>query len=439
MYAAIFHEGMSIVERDRAAAFFAHSEEGTQVLICSEIGSEGRNFQFAHHLILFDPPLNPDLLEQRIGRLDRIGQSHRIQIHVPYLQNSAQAVMYHWYHEGLQAFEQTCPAGHNVFVKVQATLIESLHQIDDGMDDLATLISTTQALHHEYNAELQQGRDRLLEYSSCRPQQANELVDQALQQTEDKALSHYMDLVYDNFGIDTEIHSTTSFVITPGDHVRTNLPGLTEDGMTITYHRATALANEDMHYLTWEHPLTLSAMDSIISSEIGNTTMVTIKHPGLKPGTLLLECVFNLASSSSKQINSARYLPASTVRIVSDQKGRQLQSHLSEAFIAQVQERVHHEVANKIVKAHTATLKNMLGICESYASAAVPALLSEAKTTAQRTYQQEIDRLQALKTVNPNIRQDELDHFAQEAEKVRQQLTATVAQLDAIRVMIVTE
>jgi ATP-dependent helicase HepA len=72
--AAVFHEGLSIIERDRAAAYFAEQDNSAQVLLCSEIGSEGRNFQFSHHLILFDLPLNPDLLEQRIGRLDRIGQ-----------------------------------------------------------------------------------------------------------------------------------------------------------------------------------------------------------------------------------------------------------------------------------------------------------------------------------------------------------------------------
>lgn len=45
--AAVFHEGMSIIERDRAAAWFAEEDTGAQVLLCSEIGSEGRNFQFA--------------------------------------------------------------------------------------------------------------------------------------------------------------------------------------------------------------------------------------------------------------------------------------------------------------------------------------------------------------------------------------------------------
>jgi superfamily II DNA/RNA helicase len=71
---ARFHEGLTLAQRDRNAAYFAQ-EDGARVLLCSEIGSEGRNFQFAHHLVLWDIPADPDLLEQRIGRLDRIGQT----------------------------------------------------------------------------------------------------------------------------------------------------------------------------------------------------------------------------------------------------------------------------------------------------------------------------------------------------------------------------
>ena len=82
---AAFHEDLSLIERDRAAAYFAEESGGAQALICSEIGSEGRNFQFAQHLICFDLPFHPDLLEQRIGRLDRIGQGTDIHIHAPYL------------------------------------------------------------------------------------------------------------------------------------------------------------------------------------------------------------------------------------------------------------------------------------------------------------------------------------------------------------------
>src|SRR5206468_9765010 len=102
---AVFHEGLSLVQRDRNAAWFAE-KDGARILICSEIGSEGRNFQFAHHLILFDLPLDPEILEQRIGRLDRIGQTASIRIHVPYVRGTSEEVFARWYHEGLNAFEK---------------------------------------------------------------------------------------------------------------------------------------------------------------------------------------------------------------------------------------------------------------------------------------------------------------------------------------------
>ncbi|MGL5974914.1 MAG: RNA polymerase-associated protein RapA, partial [Aeromonas sobria] len=121
---AVFHEGMTILERDKASAYFAQQESGAQVLLCSEIGSEGRNFQFASHLVLFDLPLNPDLLEQRIGRLDRIGQQNNVEIHVPYLEGTAQRALQLWYHDGLDAFEQTCPTARPVFEAVRDELFE---------------------------------------------------------------------------------------------------------------------------------------------------------------------------------------------------------------------------------------------------------------------------------------------------------------------------
>ena len=117
---------MSILERDKAAAYFAQEEGGAQVLICSEIGSEGRNFQFANQLVMFDLPFNPDLLEQRIGRLDRIGQQRDIDIHVPYLKGTSQAILARWFDEGLNAFAETCPTGRTVYDKYSDVLIEML-------------------------------------------------------------------------------------------------------------------------------------------------------------------------------------------------------------------------------------------------------------------------------------------------------------------------
>src|SRR5690606_21771239 len=128
---ALFHEGLPLVQRDRQAAWFAEPD-GAQLLICSEIGSEGRNFQFAHHLVLFDLPLNPGLIEQRIGRLDRIGQTQTIRIHVPYVTGSSEEGVVEWYHRGLDAFETSLHGGNDYQEKFKERLLQLAMAYGDG-------------------------------------------------------------------------------------------------------------------------------------------------------------------------------------------------------------------------------------------------------------------------------------------------------------------
>ncbi len=70
----IFHEELSAERRDIEVAQF-RLPEGPAILISTEAGGEGRNFQFCRRLVLFDLPWNPAVVEQRIGRLDRIGRT----------------------------------------------------------------------------------------------------------------------------------------------------------------------------------------------------------------------------------------------------------------------------------------------------------------------------------------------------------------------------
>src|SRR5678816_3216807 len=76
-----YHGELALVERDRQVARF-RDPDGPKILISTEVGGEGRNFQFAHHLVNYDLPWSPATVEQRIGRLDRIGQTHPVEIHV---------------------------------------------------------------------------------------------------------------------------------------------------------------------------------------------------------------------------------------------------------------------------------------------------------------------------------------------------------------------
>ncbi len=435
---AVFHEGLSIVERDRAAAYFADQENGGQVLLCSEIGSEGRNFQFAHHLVLFDLPLDPDLLEQRIGRLDRIGQTETIRIEVPYLENSAQAILFRWYHEGLGAFEHTCPAGQNAFDQLRPALLEALQQASEGLEDLAALVSTTRNLHTRLQRALQEGRDRLLEYNSCRPQVAQALTGRAAALDQQSRLAAYMDAVFDCFDIDCEDHSASRYIIRPGSNMPGSFPALAEDGMTVTYDRDTALAHEDVHYLSWEHPLVSGAMDLVLSNEPGNTAVTAVSYPGADPGTLLLECLYVLETASSDSLQSQRYLPATTIRVVVDEQGRSHETELSHTFINQSRAPVDNATANRIVAAREQLIKSLLDTSERLAQVRVPEIRTTAHGHSEHTLLTEINRLKALRRVNPNVRVEEIHFFERQLQTLGDSLDRASLRLDAVRVIVAT-
>ena len=76
---AVFHEELSVARRDIEVARF-HADDGPSILISTEAGGEGRNFEFCHRLVLYDLPWKPSTVEQRIGRLDRIGRQMPVQI-----------------------------------------------------------------------------------------------------------------------------------------------------------------------------------------------------------------------------------------------------------------------------------------------------------------------------------------------------------------------
>jgi ATP-dependent helicase HepA len=76
---AVFHEDLSPAQRDLEVARFGEAD-GPNVLIATESGGEGRNFQFARRLVLFDLPWDPVVVEQRIGRLDRINRQGPVEI-----------------------------------------------------------------------------------------------------------------------------------------------------------------------------------------------------------------------------------------------------------------------------------------------------------------------------------------------------------------------
>jgi ATP-dependent helicase HepA len=433
--AAVFHEGMSIVERDRAAAFFADEESRAQVLICSEIGSEGRNFQFVRHLFLFDLPENPDLLQQRIGRLDRIGQKHVIQIHIPYLLDSAQHVLFRWYDEGLDAFRHNCSGAAQVLKLLGETRDNALLSRDAAV--VEALIANTKALNSQVEEELHRGRDLLLELNSCRPQEAARLVAEITAGERDGSLWPFMEAMFDCYGVDVEDHSRDCHILWPSENLRiAHFPMLQDDGLTVTVNRDIALAREDMQFLTAEHPMVLSAMDLVLSSETGNAAVSVVKHPQLKAGQFLLELLFVAECSAPAELQIGRFLPHTPLRVLVDQHKKDLTLVISHDSLVETGDSFDKAQISQFLNSQRQHIQDMIKVAEQLAGAQMQKLIAESSNRMIATLTGEIKRLVRLKKINPGIKEQEIEQFKEMTMLSHESIQETQLRLDAVRFVI---
>ena len=431
--AAVFHEGMSIIARDRAAAWFADNEDGAQVLVCSEIGSEGRNFQFAHHLVLFDLPRHPDLLEQRIGRLDRIGQTDTIRIHLGYFEHTPQALLFRWYHQGLGVLEQLNPAAPTVHAALEERLLTQLASPD--VSEAAALVREAHELSLTTQAALHQGRDRLLELNSCRLTEAQHLVERVREQDADRRLWPYLERVFDAYGVNIEEHSELCHILRPGEHLRMQFPELPDEGVTVTLDRATGLAREDILFLTWEHPMVRGAMDIILNSEHGNAALSILRHSDLDPGQLLIECFHVVECSAPGRLHISRFFPPVLIRSLFDADSNNL-SHLPPDSFDTVPRRFDREHALDLLRAQRKIIEHGIRLADQAAQRRVSGLIEAGVSRMLGAMTLELKRLAALRKMNPNVRQEELDQLKANALEMHQCIQAGQHRLDAVRVIV---
>jgi ATP-dependent helicase HepA len=434
--ATTFHEGMSIIERDRAAAWFADDEFGAQVLFCSEIGSEGRNFQFSHHLVLFDLPQHPDLLEQRIGRLDRIGQQHTIEIHVPYLTGTAQQRVFEWYQHALNAFLATCPTGNALQLQF-AKPLEALLLDDESDTAWQTLLENASAARAELESEMEKGRDRLLEINSSGAGRGQALVEAIEEQDDSFALPIYMEQLFNAFGIESEDHSDNALILRPGEKMLdASFPLGNDEAVTITYDRELALSREDMQFITWEHPMVQGGMDLVLSGSMGNTAVALLKNKAIKAGTMLVELLYVSEAIAPKHLQLGRFLPPIALRCLLDDKGNDLASRVSFATLNEQLESVPRSSASKFARAQRDTLLRLVDSAQTTMQPRHNERVAQASAAFAASMNEEIARLTALQAINPSVRNEEIETLRAYQEQGLAMFGKAALRLEAIRVLV---
>lgn len=434
--ATTFHEGMTIIERDRAAAWFSDEEFGAQVLICSEIGSEGRNFQFSHHLVLFDLPLHPDLLEQRIGRLDRIGQEHDINIHVPYFSGGSQQRMFEWYHQGHDAFLNTSPTA-QALEQQFAGQLETALPAEGDEPAWQELLEQARTLRLQLAEEMHRGRDRLLEINSGGSGRGEQLAAQIIRQEKSFDLPIYMEQLFDAFGIHSEDHSDNAFILRPGEKMLdASFPLGSDEAVTITYDRDLALSREDMQFITWEHPMVQGGMDLVLSGSMGNSAVALLKNKAVKPGTVLVELLYVSEAIAPRHLQLGRYMPPTIIRCLLDQQGRNLADKVSFETLNSQLESVPRASAAKFARSQRDDLASLVKKADALVQPRHQELAQQAHAAFEQALNAEIGRLVALQQINPSVRDEEINLLRRQLEEGSELLGKATVRLEAIRVLV---
>ncbi len=430
----VFHEDLTLVQRDRNAAWFAEPT-GAGLLLCSEIGSEGRNFQFAHHLILWDLPLHPELLEQRIGRLDRIGQTEDINIHVPYLKGSPEEALVRWYHEGLNAFEKNLQSGNKISNLFRGRLhdLADTYPSPDAQAKLKALIEETKDYHKELQATLASGRDRLMEMNSFRPDIARQLVEKISEEDQNPVLERFMNALFDHYLLEVEDLDPRTFLINTSPINAPAFPSIPPEGMTITFDRSRALVREDVTFLSWDHPLVTGGIDHVLSSGMGSASFGILRGPGSP--AILMELIFVLETVGEGRERAARFLPSTPVRVVVDHNGADVTDLYSVEFLEQqVRPGPIEDLLDQELFAET-IIPRMVSAANEIAEHRGAIEVSRGFTKMKLTLNHEIGRLKTLQKKNSHIRPEEIHTAEKERDLLSELIKDAGIRLDSIQLI----
>ena len=426
---AVFHEELSLVQRDRNAAWFA-DDDGARLLVCSEIGSEGRNFQFCRHLILFDLPLNPELIEQRIGRLDRIGQKHDILIHVPTAKNSKQERLAKWQHLGLNTFEESIPGGQALMTQYRDQLLKA---IEAKSSNMTVLIKDTAKSREALKLKLEEGKDQLIEINSHSTEVSTELIGKIRESEKSAELESLMLRLFDLFGLGVDDAGRQTYRLTNTERLPVNLPGHRGGTVVVTFDRELAVSRDDQVYLSWDHPIVTGCIEQMLGSHEGTTSFVIWESDG-NP-TLLLEMVFVLECLAPAKLHADRFLPPTPVRVVLNHQGKPALGE-DGRFVTlpdTMQQGPTHVIA-EIAQVRD-LISPMSKAAEKLANGQIEKMKALAKETMTNSLTAEVTRLESLAKLNENVREDEIESLKTEQAALAACLEQSRSRIDSVRLI----
>ena len=286
----IFNGRMGAEEKEDA---IRHFRESSQILISTEAGGEGRNLQFAHVLINYDLPWNPMKVEQRIGRLDRIGQTHVVDIFNLVYDGTLEERILDVLQHRIRIFEESV-----------GSLDPILGSLEEELQEIA-LNTPLDALHNRFeefgsklDLEVQKARllearmaDFVLDRASFRRDQARQLQETpSLAGNED--LRAVVGQGLDYLGGSLNPHDAGGEQISLSPKLASKL-GLTQQAHHGIFDPRLALRMDEVPFFACGHPV----VDKILDAMVNLDSRVGARKSTSAPPGLSIEVIWRLRAN----------------------------------------------------------------------------------------------------------------------------------------------
>lgn len=322
---ATFHEQLPAADRDIQVAMF-RNPEGYPVLLSTEAGGEGRNFQFCHRLVHYDLPASPNRIEQRIGRLDRIGQTSEVEsivlVHEETLEDRQVELLEH----KIGVFQHTIGGLDPVLEQIADMVVSlSLTRNWNNPEAWEALNDDADELLHGARDMITRGLDHLLHRGAYDREVAEGLKAAIPEDLEERLEEFVLDFA-EQTGIsvqDKEQHGTYYLAL---DHYYTldALPGVpVGTGYVGTFQRERALELEDHDFFSTGHPLVEGIFSFLRDTPWGSTTLKRYKKTGHRR-CMGLQFNYRLEPDFHADVDATVFFPPRMVTFALDLQGRPL-------------------------------------------------------------------------------------------------------------------
>ena len=261
----IFNGRMSVVEKDAAIERFRRR---SQVLVSTEAGGEGRNLQFCHVMFNFDLPWNPMRVEQRIGRIDRIGQTRPVSIVNLAKRDTIEERVLAVLSDRIRLFEESVGSLDPILGEVERDIenlvllppeefAERFSALEVDLERKVKRAITTQETLHDF----------ALERNSFRRDETNQLLGQrSLATAEDLRGFVAATLDYEGGNLAEEVDGRTAIVLSSPLAQRLRLRETTHRG---TFAPETAIREEAWDFFAMGHPVVEGLLNGLLSATGG--------------------------------------------------------------------------------------------------------------------------------------------------------------------------